>query len=329
MSAAMLENSTLGVLAPGALGHSTGPMELMIEYLMIFAILVPLTGGAMATVTMFQFRRMYLHANFDTWKLKFNPKYPTVLAVTQEIFALTICTIATLALLAVSVQLGMHGYNSLFDVTKATASQNIINFAIAFWAVDFYSYAYHLLGHKIPEAWAIHRFHHKFSNPTPFGVIADDMVDQVVRAMPLLFLPLLMGTLNWVVLSAVFTCDLYYGVLLHSGHENLTARKVANFFEGITGTDIINTPLNHYLHHAISGGSSPKYCGFYVTLWDKLFGSEDKQNLEKFMKGLETRTKEEYAKVEIPNYEILGSASYWMKAMRLEISGKEADNKSA
>ena len=36
-------------------------------------------------------------------------------------------------------------------------------------------------------------------------VIADDMLDQVVRAMPLLFLPLALPTLNWLVLSAVPT----------------------------------------------------------------------------------------------------------------------------
>merc|ERR1712070_592413 len=159
--------------------------------------------------------------------------------------------------------------------------ENVTNFIISFWVVDFYSYAYHLLGHKVPECWAIHRFHHKFYNPTPFGVIADDMGDQLARAMPLLFLPLMLPTLNWLVLSGVFALDLYYGVLLHSGHENMTARKVANYVEGLVGTDLVNTPLNHFLHHAISGGSTPKYCGFYVTLWDKLFGSEDKENLHK------------------------------------------------
>ena len=36
--------------------------------------------------------------------------------------------------------------------------------------VDFYSYFYHFVGHKVPAAWSIHRFHHKFYNPTPFGV---------------------------------------------------------------------------------------------------------------------------------------------------------------
>ena len=133
--------------------------------------------------------------------------------------------------------------------------------------------------------------------------------------MPLLFLPLVLNTLNWVVLSAVFSLDLNYGVLLHSGHENIPARKAANFFESLLGFDLINTPLNHFLHHAISGGSTPKYCGFYVTIWDKLFGSEDKENLNKYLKGLGSRTPEDFAEVKIPNYEVMGSLSFWMKAI--------------
>ena len=297
------------------LGQSATAVDLVTEYLMLCAVLTPLSCGAMAAVTISHFRRLYLNPTFDTWKLKFNKVYPTVPAVTNEIYALSKATLATVLLLAFSAQLGRHGYNSLFDLTKATATQNAVNFIICFWAVDFYSYAYHLVGHKIPEAWAIHRFHHKFWNPTPFGVIADDCVDQVVRAMPLLFLPLLIDTLNAAVLASVFALDLYYGVLLHSGHENRTARTVAIFFQGLTGTDIINTPLNHFLHHAISGGSTPKYCGFYVTLWDKLFGSEDKENLQKFLHGLETRTVEEFAKTNLPDYGVMGNLGYWMQAI--------------
>jgi sterol desaturase/sphingolipid hydroxylase (fatty acid hydroxylase superfamily) len=236
--------------------------------------------------------------------------------VTNEILALTKCTLATIALLAFSVQLGLYGYSSLFDVGKATWQQNAVNFAISFWVVDFYSYFYHYIGHKIPEAWAIHRFHHKFYNPTPYGVIADDMLDQVVRAMPLLFLPLALDSLNWVVLSAVFGCDMYYGILLHSGHENAPARKIADFFEGACGVDLINTPLNHFLHHAISGGSTPKYCGFYVTVWDKLFGSEDKEGLAKFLQGLEGRTEAEFKTIELPQYEQLGSVGHWVEAIK-------------
>jgi lathosterol oxidase len=40
--------------------------------------------------------------------------------------------------------------------------------------------------------WEIHRHHHKFYNPSPFAVIADEAPDQLVRALPLLVLPIVM-----------------------------------------------------------------------------------------------------------------------------------------
>ena len=306
-------------------GNGATYIDLAMEYALIFATLVPLSGGALASVTTYQFRRFYLNPTFDTWKLKYNKVYPSVPAVTNEIIALTKCTLTTIMLLAFSVQLGIHGYNGLFDVRKATIKDNVVNFIISFWAVDFYSYFYHFIGHKIPEAWTIHRFHHKFFNPTPFGVIADDCLDQLIRAMPLLFLPLAIDTLNWVVLSSVFALDMYYGVLLHGGHENVPARKVADFFEKLCGVDIINTPLNHYLHHAISGGSTPKYCGFYVTLWDKLFGSEDKDNLAKMLTGIGSRTEAEFKKIELPEYSALGTIDHWKDVAKEARKGTKED----
>jgi len=293
-------------------GKSTTPTEFAIEYLVLFLVLVPLTGGSLGGVTIYHFRQLYLTPTFDTWKLKFNKRYPTVNDVSNEIVALTKCTLATIALLCVSVQLGLYGYNSLFDLNKATPKQNVVNFLISFWVVDLYSYLYHYFGHKIPQAWSIHRFHHKFYNPTPFGVIADDMLDQVVRAMPLLFLPLTLSTLNFPTLSAVFVLDMYYGTLLHSGHANGPAAKVANMVESVTSVDLINRPLNHFLHHAISGGSTPKYCGFYVTIWDKLFGTEDKESLKGFLTGLESRTLKEFNTIALPDYYELAKTSHWV-----------------
>ena len=110
---------------------------------------------------------------------------------------------------------------------------------------------------------------------------------------------------------------------MHCGHENLHARGVADFCERLTGVDVVNTPLNHFLHHAISGGSTPKYCGFYVTVWDKVFGSEDKEGLQRFMKALDTRTEAEFEAIEIPKYEQLASVSHWSQALTAR-GGKEA-----
>ena len=95
------------------LGQSATAVDLVTEYLMLCAILTPLSCGAMAAVTISHFRRLYLNPTFDTWKLKFNKVYPTVPAVTNEIYALSKATLATVLLLAFSAQLGRHGYNLL------------------------------------------------------------------------------------------------------------------------------------------------------------------------------------------------------------------------
>ncbi|CAF4347234.1 unnamed protein product [Rotaria socialis] len=47
-------------------------------------------------------------------------------------------------------------------------------------------------GHTIETLWNVHKYHHQFFNPTPFAVIADEYLDQLVRASPLLFLPTMM-----------------------------------------------------------------------------------------------------------------------------------------
>jgi hypothetical protein len=57
-------------VAGGFLGKSTTTAEFVVEYLALFVMLVPLTGGALASVTTYQFRKLYLRPTFDTWKLK-------------------------------------------------------------------------------------------------------------------------------------------------------------------------------------------------------------------------------------------------------------------
>jgi len=47
------------------------------------------------------------------------------------------------------------------------------------------------IGHKYKWAWENHKHHHAFFNPSPFSVIADEYVDQFVRSLPLVLIPLL------------------------------------------------------------------------------------------------------------------------------------------
>ena len=66
----------------------------------------------------------------------------------------------------------------------------------------------------------MHRHHHVFANPTPFSVISDEAVDQLVRTAPLLLIPLAVPT-NMDLLFAQFAVLFYaYGVYLHWGFES-------------------------------------------------------------------------------------------------------------
>ena len=71
-----------------------------------------------------------------------------------------------------------YGYQYLF-----------ISFFISWLFVDFFEFMYHRLGHTIDAFWNVHKFHHQFYNPTPFAVIAEDYIDQIIGASPLFVLP--------------------------------------------------------------------------------------------------------------------------------------------
>ena len=58
-------------------------------------------------------------------------------------------------------------------------------------ATDYWEFQYHWLGHRYHFFWNQHKAHHVFFNPSPFAVVADEFVDQFVRAGPLLVFPLL------------------------------------------------------------------------------------------------------------------------------------------
>jgi sterol desaturase/sphingolipid hydroxylase (fatty acid hydroxylase superfamily) len=45
------------------------------------------------------------------------------------------------------------------------------------------------MGHTLDLFWNVHKSHHQFYNPSPFSVIAEDYIDQIIGASPLLFIP--------------------------------------------------------------------------------------------------------------------------------------------
>lgn len=133
------------------------------------------------------------------------------------------------------------------------------------WLVsDFFEWAYHRWGHQTSSGWRQHKFHHAFYNPTPFATVADDYIDQFVRASPLLWLPMLIP-INMDMLLVLFGALFYaFGLYQHWGFELswLSAHQ-----------SIITSSFHHHAHHARATRGRPLHTGQLLQLWDRLCGS--------------------------------------------------------
>lgn len=164
----------------------------------------------------------FARPTYAQWRRKLDVSYPPAEKVRLEVLQ----TLRSIAVSTICPALSLHLAQSRGGASKAYcgaapagALPHVAQFLLIWVITDLYEWAYHYIGHTVRALWANHKAHHLFFNPTPFAVIADDMVDQFVRSAPLLLFPLVMP-MNIDLLFGVFAVFFYgYGVLLHLGHE--------------------------------------------------------------------------------------------------------------
>lgn len=251
------------------------------------------------------FYRYYVCPTYEMWRYKSNPQYPSVEMVRGEIFHMlkgagvgVCCPVLSLWLSANGLSQGYCGlapYGWAYEVKM---------FFFIWFFTDFFEFSYHKLGHTTFFFWMQHKSHHRFYNPSPFSVIADDLVDQLIRSTPLVIIPLLFPT-NMDLMFLEFVVFFYgYGIYLHWGYE---------FDYPNAHHPIINTSFQHYLHHARSGAKSPYHCGFFFKIWDQLFDItwKDECFCSKCAREKGERSKEIWCKVVKPDYSKLLEVDFW------------------
>jgi len=275
-----------------------------------WALLSALGVVAVAVMSGSVFLAYYVRPTYEQWTRKLNPAYPSAGAVRDEVLqtlkgllTATICPAASLAL----AQRGLsRAYCGLPGAH--TAGEQVLAFFAIWVACDFYEWFYHWVGHTLPWFWAQHRPHHVFYNPSPFAVIADDMLDQFVRSAPLLLLPLL-APVNIDLLFFTFVIFFYgYGTYLHWGHESefLSAHQ-----------PLVNGAYEHYFHHAKATlKTGPMYTGFFFKLWDRLAGSVPPAGSPCLCSRCEAaagrRSPAAWRELAKPDYSPLLSAKFWL-----------------
>eukprot|EP00164_Ancoracysta_twista_P002491 GFYU01003310.1.p1 GENE.GFYU01003310.1~~GFYU01003310.1.p1 ORF type:complete len:297 (-),score=109.20 GFYU01003310.1:175-1065(-) len=280
------------------------------NFLSTWTFLTVMTAASTTVMSGIVFHYFYVKVTYEKWVYKSNPKFPAPEKVRDEIIQMY-KGVATAALApALSLWLSKHGMSQGYcGMPEGISWGYTIAQVFIIWIVsDFVEFYYHRLGHTYKSMWEIHKHHHVFYNPSPFSVIADEYVDQFVRALPLALFPLVMPT-NMDLLFGVYAIFFYgYGIYLHWGYE-------------LEWPDAhhpwINTAFQHYIHHAKSINKKPYHTGFFFKLWDNMFGSvyDGECVCSKCSRARGERTPEAFKQVVIPDYSPLLTVNFWSEAL--------------
>eukprot|EP01091_Cochliopodium_minus_P014319 TRINITY_DN483_c0_g1_i2.p1 TRINITY_DN483_c0_g1~~TRINITY_DN483_c0_g1_i2.p1 ORF type:complete len:294 (-),score=48.78 TRINITY_DN483_c0_g1_i2:93-974(-) len=249
----------------------------------------------------------YVKVTYEKWRYKINPEFPSPAKVKQEIIFMLKGILAATLCPTISLYLSTKGMSNTYcGVEPHGWTYLILQTILAILFIDFFEFYYHRMGHTMDRFWNFHKSHHIFFNPSPFAVIADEYVDQFVRASPLLFLPLLFP-INMDVLFFTFGGLFYaYGVYLHWGYE-------VDIIDA--HHPILNTSFQHFAHHAKSIKNEPYHTGFFFKIWDNIYGSvypAGKCFCSKCEREKGNRSKEHYDKILKPDYSVLLNPSFWL-----------------
>jgi len=283
--------------------------ENLVETWVVLIVLATVFIGLLSSIP---FYLLYQKPNYELWRWKFNPRFPPPEKVKDEIqksgLGLLVATLPPALCLYLTkhgMTKGYCGFEEEGHGVEAAIRQYLITWAMG----DIFHWSYHHFGHSYEAAWKVHSSHHKYHNPTPFAVIADDLIDQGARAFPMLAIPLIMEINLDVFFLLQWGLMFYsYGIFLHCGYE------APLHFLG-AHQPIFNTSYHHYLHHSVSTNKRPYFTGFWVQFWDHIFGTTYPGDClcavcaQKHGK----RSLEEFEKIEKPDYSVLLHPSFWLK----------------
>lgn len=144
-----------------------------------------------------------------------------------------------------------------------------LSYIISLLALDLLIYAQHVLFHRLPILWCIHRMHH-----------ADTDLDVTsgVRFHPfeiLLSAFIKMGAV--IVLGAPAGAVILFEIVLNAmamfNHANIALPERVDLLL----RRVIVTPDMHRVHHSVIPAEHHRNFGFNLSIWDKIFGTYQAQ----------------------------------------------------
>lgn len=183
-----------------------------------------------------------------------------------------IVIIDTLSLRLMAVILPFLAVGAAVDAARMGIGVfNVLNFPfaaeflISILVLDFVIWAQHVVTHKIPFLWRLHRVHH-----------ADREMDvtTAIRFHPVeILLSMLLKIGAVYILGPAAVAVVVFEILLNGlamfNHANIA---IPSWLDRIFRT-IIVTPDMHRVHHSTNRDEHDSNYGFALSIWDKIFGT--------------------------------------------------------
>jgi len=174
---------------------------------------------------------------------------------------------------------GVWSEANTFGLLHRLWGQSLPAIIIGIFLIDLCNYTLHVTMHKVPALWRIHRVHH-----------ADAELDASsgLRLHPFELTFLLVAlSMTMALLGVSTTSSILYNALALPwfllNHSNM---KYPGWFERY-GSLLMSTPNWHRVHHSSYQPETDSNFGCLFSLWDRLFGTAGKAEVEKIRFGLE------------------------------------------
>ncbi len=140
-----------------------------------------------------------------------------------------------------------------------------LEFAFALIILDLAIYVQHVVSHKIPLLWALHKVHHADRDIDVTTAVRFHPVEIILSMLYKSVVVLLLGP----TVLAVFIFALLLNLFAMFNHANLRLPLAVDQILRL----FVVTPDMHRVHHSTVKKETDSNFGFNIALWDRLFGT--------------------------------------------------------
>ncbi len=140
-----------------------------------------------------------------------------------------------------------------------------LEFLLALIVLDLAIYVQHVVTHKVPLLWALHKVHHADRDIDVTTALRFHPVEIILSMLYKMVVVFLLGPSA----LAVFVFALVLNICAMFNHANL---RLPVGFDRILRLFIV-TPDMHRVHHSTVKRETDSNFGFSLALWDRLFGT--------------------------------------------------------